>query len=171
MNPEKEVGKKIQEIRKQKKITQKELAELIGVATGTIQQYELGKRQPNLTQLEKIANALTVPLSALISPIERLTQMYIDCIKNGTDPSNLKRVGADIDSEIDKKISTVENFIFQKNLETEAIVSLINLRIGEKVSESIVTSLLNLNPTGQKKAADLVEDLAKIPDYQKDPKK
>ena len=62
----KEVGKNIQKARKERKKTQKELAELIGVATGTIQQYELGKRQPNLETLEKIANVLNTGIINLL---------------------------------------------------------------------------------------------------------
>lgn len=60
------IGEKIQKARKEKKYTQKQLAEKCGVATGTIQQYELGKRQPRIEQLEKIADALDVSVADLM---------------------------------------------------------------------------------------------------------
>lgn len=54
------LGEKIKRHRKAKKLTQKQLAELLGVATGTIQQYELNKRQPRLETLDEIAQVLGV---------------------------------------------------------------------------------------------------------------
>ena len=53
-------GKKIQILRKARGLTQKQLAEKVHLATGTIQQYELGKRQPSTQTIEKIAEALSV---------------------------------------------------------------------------------------------------------------
>lgn len=62
------IGQKIQAARKHAGITQKELANLLSLATGTIQQYELGKRQPRLEQLQAIASALNVPVYSLMTP-------------------------------------------------------------------------------------------------------
>lgn len=61
-----DVGQRIKEARKRAGLTQKGLAEQIGAATGTIQQYELGKRQPRLEQLAKIAGALGTTLYELV---------------------------------------------------------------------------------------------------------
>ena len=55
-----DLGSNIQKYRKQAGLTQKELAKILNVAVGTIQQYELGKRQPRLEFIEKIADALGV---------------------------------------------------------------------------------------------------------------
>lgn len=55
------IGQRIQAARKNKNITQRELAATLGLATGSIQQYELDKRQPRLEQLQSIAKALNVP--------------------------------------------------------------------------------------------------------------
>lgn len=60
------LGQIMQKIRKEKGYTQKQLAEKCGVATGTIQQYELNKREPRREQLQKIATALNVPLYELM---------------------------------------------------------------------------------------------------------
>ena len=54
------VGDKIRKYRIDAGQTQQQLAERIGVATITIRQYELGKREPNLETLQKIAEALGV---------------------------------------------------------------------------------------------------------------
>lgn len=60
------LGKRIQLARKAKGFTQKQLAEAINVATGTIQQYELDKRQPRMEQFQKIANALEISTAELM---------------------------------------------------------------------------------------------------------
>ena len=54
------VGERIQAARKNAGMKQSELAEKLGVAVVTIGQYERGKRQPRLEQLEAIAAALGV---------------------------------------------------------------------------------------------------------------
>ena len=60
------LGKRIQLARKAKGFTQKQLAEAINAATGTIQQYELDKRQPRMEQFQKIANALEISTAELM---------------------------------------------------------------------------------------------------------
>lgn len=60
------IAERIKMIREQKGMTQKQLAERCGMATGTIQQYELNKREPRQEQLDKIAEALDVDIFDLI---------------------------------------------------------------------------------------------------------
>ena len=54
------IGETIREYRKKRNLTQKQLGELSGTSESTIKQYELGKRQPRIEQLKKIAEALGV---------------------------------------------------------------------------------------------------------------
>lgn len=54
------IGENIQFYRKEKGLSQKELAEKIGKSTGTIQQYELNKREPKFDFVCDIAKALDV---------------------------------------------------------------------------------------------------------------
>lgn len=71
------IGERIKEARKYRKMTQKQLADAAEVATGTIQQYELGKREPRYEILIKICQALKISVAALCYPgnvpIEKLT--------------------------------------------------------------------------------------------------
>lgn len=53
-------GKRIQEIRKSKKLTQEKLAEAIGLDTPNLSNIERGKRFVTSDTLEKIVNALEV---------------------------------------------------------------------------------------------------------------
>src|SRR6516162_800324 len=45
------VGERLAEIRKSRKISQAKLAKLLGVVEGTIQNYEHGRNEPNITRI------------------------------------------------------------------------------------------------------------------------
>ena len=62
-------GTKIKEIRKQKGLTQKQLGDLCGIADSNIRKYENGKQNPKIETLQKIADALEVPLAELTETI------------------------------------------------------------------------------------------------------
>jgi len=55
------VGSKIRKYRKEKGITQTELANMIGARQGLIALYETGAKIPNNTTRDKISNALVIP--------------------------------------------------------------------------------------------------------------
>lgn len=57
------LGLKIKEIRKDKHITQEELAELTNLDTGYISKLEVGRNFPKIGTLEKIAKVLKVELA------------------------------------------------------------------------------------------------------------
>lgn len=65
------LGERIKAARKKANLKQSELAELIGVSAVTIGQYERDQRQPRLKQLSKIAEALNVDLTEILSPYEQ----------------------------------------------------------------------------------------------------
>ena len=65
MNTKELLGLKVKEFRKQKKITQEKLSELIAVDNGYISKLEVGQNFPSISTLEKIANALDVELYEL----------------------------------------------------------------------------------------------------------
>lgn len=61
-----DIGQNIKIARKRAQLTQKQLSELSNVAAVTIQQYETGKRQPQIEQLLKLADALHVTLEEIL---------------------------------------------------------------------------------------------------------
>ena len=67
VNINKELGKKIREIRKKKELTQEDLAYKAGLDYSYINQIENGKRNPSMEAVEKIAKALGVKVQALVS--------------------------------------------------------------------------------------------------------
>lgn len=66
----KELGLKIQELRKQKGMTQEDLAEKTGLSVRTIQRIESGEVDPRSYTLNQIAEALGVDLAELIKEQE-----------------------------------------------------------------------------------------------------
>ena len=60
------IGENIRKIRKEKKLTQKELGKLCGMSEAQIGQYENGLRNPKMETLKKIAKALKVSSFDLI---------------------------------------------------------------------------------------------------------
>ena len=67
MTSYKRVGEKIRKIRKQKGLTQEQLAELAKIEPRSIVDIEGGKRNPTLKTLNKIVKALETKLAELIS--------------------------------------------------------------------------------------------------------
>ena len=56
------VGAKLKLLRKEKRLTQDELADLIGVKRATISNYEIDRRQPSLADLKRFAEYFGVGL-------------------------------------------------------------------------------------------------------------
>lgn len=56
----------IKSLRKAKKITQKQLGDVLGVAESTISMYESGNRQPDVDTMRKIADYFNVTIDYLI---------------------------------------------------------------------------------------------------------
>lgn len=89
------VGERIRLYRKQKKMTQKQLAEEIHISLMSIQRYERNERQPHIETLKKIADIFDVPIIELI----------------GDDPNsnlNFNLIKYEVDKE-DDFIKVVEN--------------------------------------------------------------
>lgn len=83
MNTKKLLGKRIKELRKNKKFTQEQLSEKINMDITTMSGIESGRHYPSLVTLEKIAKALNVDIPALFDynkylPIDVIRQTIID---------------------------------------------------------------------------------------------
>lgn len=58
---------RIRELRKERKLTQEQLAEAAGISRSYIAELESGKKPPNLNRIRQIAKVLKVPVESLIS--------------------------------------------------------------------------------------------------------
>ena len=67
MNIKKLLGKKLQLIRKSKKLTQEQVAEFVGVETSSISNIENGKYYPSAENLDKIIKVLNIKPSEIFA--------------------------------------------------------------------------------------------------------
>ncbi len=74
-----EFNKKLQELRKQKGLTQEELAEKLYVSRTAISKWESGRGYPNIESLKGIAKFFSVTVDELLSTDEVLTLAEEDC--------------------------------------------------------------------------------------------
>ena len=66
MNQEK-IGKFIALMRKEQNLTQKQLAEMLGITDKSISKWETGKGYPDISLLEPIAKVFGISITELIS--------------------------------------------------------------------------------------------------------
>ena len=77
---QKKIGFFLKELRKEKGITQEELAETFGVTSQSISKWELGINCPDITMLPKIADYYRVSIDELLGykPLSSINSIYID---------------------------------------------------------------------------------------------
>lgn len=76
------IGDQIKAARKKRGYTQVELGDLIGVKGATVTRYEKGAIVPNFTMLKKIALALKIDISELLTE-EQLQSRKLNAANNG----------------------------------------------------------------------------------------
>lgn len=72
----KDIGKFLQEVRKSKGLTQKELAEQIGISDKTISKWENGNSVPDTSMLLPLCNALGITVNEFLSCEKILPENY-----------------------------------------------------------------------------------------------
>lgn len=146
------IGEKIREIRKARGLTQKELGEKAGIAEPTIRRYELGKLNPKIETVKKIADALGVDAWNLSDP------MFI-----GQGGAPHLTAGPNAADETRAYIQQMENdrarLLGMLKLEQEREKALI---------EQMIDDFQHLNDEGQTKAAERVRELTEISRYRND---
>lgn len=85
-NNVKKIGSKIREIRKSKKLSIMDVRELTGLSKSTISEIENNNSNPTTDTLQKLANALKVPVSDFFidanePPMEQIAEEYYESEK------------------------------------------------------------------------------------------
>lgn len=158
------VGKNIKIYRKKANLTQKELAQKCGLATGTIQQYELGKREPRYKHLVTIANVLnTTPGRLLFTEDSSYNMDFYDYEGSGIDEV-LKAVETYTSSTADDIIRS------DLNLRKKYIEEINELYASYKddfATNELVAVFWSLNDTGKEEALKRIKELAELKKYAK----
>lgn len=71
-----DIGRKLRTLRKGKKLTQKDVADRLGLVRATISNYEVGRRTPHLSDLKRFAELYGVTLDYFgVSPDDQLFEL------------------------------------------------------------------------------------------------
>lgn len=62
-----EVGKRLQKLRKQRSLTQKEAGKQAGINPTTLSGYEIAKNEPNLQNLQKLSELYQVSIDYIVT--------------------------------------------------------------------------------------------------------
>ena len=92
-----EIGELIKEARKKAGLSQKALADMLGISQQNIAQWESGKRNPKIDSLLKIAVAIGLPYTAFLPAIEQsydcdTEYMIIESIMDNLNATGQKKV-------------------------------------------------------------------------------
>lgn len=140
-------GERIKAARKAAGLTQAELAKKLGIPYQSIGQWENNIRNPKYETIQKISKALDVDSLWLMGP----------------DNSDYLLAGAEkgIKVGLDKGISIGKSELLRKlNVQSYSF---------SDTEGSLIDAFDRLNPDGQAKAVERVEELTEIPKYQKKP--
>ncbi|MEA4804795.1 helix-turn-helix transcriptional regulator [Acetobacterium wieringae] len=147
-----QIGSKIKKLRKEKNISQKKMAELLGLAHSTYSNYENDLREPNLDVLKKVCKILGVKLNDLLG---------VDEVLNDADEALLKWDAAS--KQYDAGVIDRDAYFAVSDEMKEKINKAMSID-----STTLIDHYLNkLNDDGKAQAADLLELLTKIPEYKK----
>lgn len=79
------LGKLIKTLRKEKNMTQEDLASKLGVTISAISKWETGKNSPDMTMLQKLSEILRVSLEEIYNPENTLSRLA-SCNSQKTNP-------------------------------------------------------------------------------------
>lgn len=145
----------IREVRKAAKITQEELAKVIGITHATLSRYESGAIDPPTSQLQAIAAALGVSVGRLLG--QESERVII--------PGRLKFVEVN-DPEsgfIRYNIEAADQEAFNYGLQ---ILENAGVSVQAHTPQALVLAAMEkLNEDGQQKVVERAEELTEIPRY------
>lgn len=75
------IGEKILQLRKEKNITQEQLAFMVGVSAGAVSKWENGNSMPDITLIAPLARALNTSLDVLFSFEQEVSETEVTNIK------------------------------------------------------------------------------------------
>ena len=101
---------KLKTLRKEKKLTQKELAEQIGIKQNSYSDWETGKNEPNLENIIKLTKILDTTADELLGIDKSVSSNWIHGIKT----TITKILDIPKDSQLQKRIEEELNFEWNK---------------------------------------------------------
>jgi transcriptional regulator with XRE-family HTH domain len=122
----KNLGKRLKIIRKERKATQKEIAQVLGINYQQLNKYECGQNLPPAEMLVKISNALGVTTDYLLT---------------GQHPNDLPVAN----SRLLERFRALEKFSMQ---EMETVITVIDAMVARRMASMAANPFQNQTPTG-----------------------
>ena len=174
-------GEFIREKRKEKKMTQEELAHRIGVKHSVISKYENGLIEPSIEVLNKIADALIIPRNEFLLYIfgfelDRILEKDPDLKERFYNPPPdygidiagvIKQIRGSIKEGDTKTARNLQELLKKAVPNTHlSIYNEIQEALEKERESKLLTAFHDLNDEGQAIAVDVIEGLARLDQYQ-----
>ena len=174
------IGARIKAARTAVGMTQNEVGKLCDIDAANIRKYESGRQKPKIETVQKLADALDVPL-ALLMGLQPFPDPFLS--NNKYFVVVITGINMHFDKEIIKEnapfnvaIKQIAEIVASLDICAETKTVTIVYPLAPRENEIVLTSqaritaaLAALNEAGQQKAVERVEELAEIPKYQKKP--
>lgn len=160
------LGERIYKLRDSLQLSQKEFAEKIGVSQSSIFYWESGKKEPKLSQLEKIADALEIPVTDLL--FEKGTSVAKISDGNSSVYINMENIRKGAKEFFDSN-PHMEKMTPQQIEDVLSFYDEIIDQIPQQPEPEIMKQYNKLNDAGKQKAVEYTTDLAQMEKYQRDP--
>ena len=167
-------GDCIRAVRKERKMTQIELAKASGLSVNSIRLYESGKHNPKMDSLKQLADALEVEVTELIpyaSPATVTRQEIEEQL--GFDPfSGSSGQLVDVDADVVLEMLKAINQASADNPDVKPVdLKIYNIDLDEPISsrERLLEYFDAMSPAGQKCAVESVKLLSEQPAFMQIP--
>lgn len=169
-------NKNIRAARLYRGFTQQKLASRCGLATGTIQQYELNKRNPKIEQIAKIAEALDLGYHVFsngeIAFFDFVDTAFPDITAQDFNEKQLASIHAD-ESSKRASLEEVQEMMQEErsnNHETPkiAITSPTQAELDMMYKEAVVSLMDDMKPSGEAEVLKYAKYIHSQPEYRKD---
>jgi len=153
------IGANIKHFRKERGLTQKQLAAMLGVAPNTVAQYELGISQPKLEQLQKIGEVLHVSVVSFFPD-------GWDYLSQGNTPEDTEELNEalEVADQERKQITLLKDEVEQNQSQLADATGAIDDKLLRK---AIYDMLIPLNRKGLLEAYKRVSELSEIKRYKR----
>lgn len=142
------LGERIKKARIKKGLSQEQLAQIMDTTKSTISKYELDRREPSMSTIQKLTQVLDVPLTVLFGVTDENGFITADLFADPDDFEFIKLLGLNDPHQRTKLFTSPPSPPLPLRLEN---------------------AFYALNARGQQVAVERVEELTEIPKYQKDP--
>lgn len=154
-------GANIKVARKAAGLTQKQLADRLGISFVNISQLENNQRTPSMATLQRLADALGIHIFDLTGIGPEMDKYKVEIAwKTGTHPSDEKR------KELEKAFSAGPRALYDElgDEEKQEFWTILMKPLHAQLNEAFE----RLNEDGQEVAVQRVQELGRIPEYQRE---